>query len=146
MHRKPDQRRTDQHFVGDRVSQLAELAGHAVAASQRAVKPVGDDGHRENDECGYPTGCFVAIAGEQEEQEDRYQNQTQTGEQVGDVNHPVTPNSRRSLGLARHGKQNIGSTKRPVTNDAARRLPKLKRPRRRIDLCQLFPVGVNAAR
>jgi hypothetical protein len=48
--------------------------------------------------------------------------------------------------LARHGKQNIGSTKRPVTNDAARRLPKLNRPRRRTDLRQLFPVAVNTAR
>jgi hypothetical protein len=48
--------------------------------------------------------------------------------------------------LARHGKQNIGSTKRSVTIDAARRLPKLNRPRRRTDLRQLFPVAVSTAR
>jgi hypothetical protein len=62
------------------------------------------------------------------------------------VNHPFVPNRRRSVRMARHGKQNIGSTKRPAANDAARRLPKLKRPRRQTDLCQLFPVGVNTAR
>jgi hypothetical protein len=88
----------------------------------------------------------MAVADEQKEQDDRYQNQAQTGQQVGDVHHPVTPNGRRSLGLARHGKQNIGSTKRSVTIDAARRLPKLNRPRRRTDLRQLFPVAVSTAR
>jgi hypothetical protein len=61
----------------------------------------------------------MTVAGEEEEQEDRYQEKPQHGQQVREVDHPDAWNRRRSVRLARHSKQRIGS---PTSRDAGDRV------------------------
>ena len=47
-----DQRGRDEQLVGGRVEERAEPGGHAPAAGQPAVEPVGRGGHHEHDRGG----------------------------------------------------------------------------------------------
>ena len=125
-HGQPDQGGPDEHLVGDRVGQRAEFGDHPVGAGQPTIEPVGDDRDGKDHECGYPACRFMAVTGEQEKQEDRDQDQPDTGEEVGEVGHPHARHHWTAWGLCRHGKQNIGwqsASSRPIlcTRDRATR-------------------------